>query len=201
MGTFVDLSVATRDHARLSSRCTRSSLLKTGAMCPAPDGALPDRMWHRWLQPTSMASIRSSRAAVEPHSAMRTQAIILLFLALLLCSVSPNAKASGVEVCQLSGLVTAVIGTDSEATHFRLSVEDSRPVACLGFRSHDPDACAIYLNQELALALSAGEASALTVGDRVELVQTVVDMTAGSEPGSQRVIWRSVRECAERNED
>lgn len=171
------------------------------ARCSTPVDALPHRMWHRWLQPTSMASMRSSWATAEPDTAMRRQAIILLFFALLLCGVSSNAKASGVEVCQLSGLVTAVIGTDSEATHFRLSVEDSRPVSCLGFRSHDPDACAIYLNQELALALSAGEASALTVGDRVALVQTVVDMTAGSEAGSQRVIWRSVRECAEQDDN
>jgi hypothetical protein len=125
---------------------------------------------------------------------MNDRALAFLFT-LALWSISPSVKASGMEVCNLAGVVTAVTSADSEATYFRLSVEVSRPVSCLGWSSYEPDACVGYTNQELQVGLSTSEAPALATGDRVELVQAVVDITAGSEAGSQQVNWRSMREC------
>lgn len=125
----------------------------------------------------------------------------VLILALALAGVSPHALASGMEVCSLAGVVSAVTSADSEATYFRLAVKTSRPVACLGWLSHEPGGCARYASQVLDVGLSTSEVPALAIGDRLELVQTVVDVTAGSQAGSRQVSWRSVRECESEDRD
>ena len=94
-----------------------------------------------------------------------------------------------------------MISTDSAATYFRLWVEDARPTVCLGLSSQEPSACARYVEQAFEVGLSTTDAPTVAIGDRVQLVQTVVDMTAGSNADAQLINWRSLQACEESRGD
>ncbi|MCB1589571.1 MAG: hypothetical protein KDI56_11770, partial [Xanthomonadales bacterium] len=91
--------------------------------------------------------------------------------------------------------------TDSAAIYFRCWVEDARPTVCLGLLSQEPCACARYVEQAFEVRLSTTDAPTVAIGDRVQLVQTVVDMTAGSNADAQLINWRSLQACEESRGD
>ena len=135
------------------------------------------------------------RAVVNSEHAMSQRIVAWMALCLLLGAVIPRpAHASYLEVCKLSGTATSAPVADGSGFRFRMHVESSADFVCHGSHSQSPATCQTYTGKEIEVGMTSHDAKDVKIGSPVELVQTVVDLYAGTHPQRERN-WRLVSDC------
>lgn len=104
------------------------------------------------------------------------------------------AHAGYLEVCKLSGTATSAPVAEDSIFRVRMHVESSADFTCHGSHSQSPATCQVYTGKEVEVRMTSHDAKDVKIGSPVELVQTVVDLYAGTHPQTERN-WRLVSDC------
>ena len=112
----------------------------------------------------------------------------------LVAVIPCQAHASYLEVCKLSGTATSAQVAEGSGFRFRMHVDSSADFTCHGSHSQSPATCQAYTGKEVEVGMTPHDAKVVKIGSPVELVQTVVDLYAGTHPHTERN-WRLVSDC------
>ena len=126
---------------------------------------------------------------------MPQRIVAWMALSLWLVAVIPTpAHASYLEVCKLSGTATSAPVAEGSIFRYRMHVESSADFTCHGSHSQSPATCRAYTGKEVEVGMASGEEKDVKIGSPVELVQTVVELYAGTHPHLEKN-WRLVSDC------